>query len=65
MMTVNVGSKVKVVSTNEMCCGVLMQGHTDTVDCLMNAFNPNTKKESQVAILRNGSLHWVEELERV
>ena len=65
MTIINVGSKVRVVRTNEMCCGVLMQGHTDTVDCLMNAFNPSTKKETQVAILRNGSIHWIEELEKV
>lgn len=60
-----VGHKVRVTQTQEMCCGVLMQGHTDVIDCIMPAFNPNTKKESQVAILRNGSLHWVEHLERV
>lgn len=64
-MTINVGDKVRVSSTNEMCCGVLMQGHIDTVDCIKKAFNPKNKKESQVAILRNGSLHWIEELKKL
>jgi len=61
----DIGDKVKVKSTQEMCCGVLMQGHTDTVDCIMYAFHPTNKKESRVAILRNGSLHWVDDLEKV
>lgn len=60
-----VGYKVRVVKTADMCCGVLMQGNEDVIDCVMPAWNPLTKKQSEVAILRNGSLHWVEELERV
>lgn len=59
----NLGSSVRVVATADMCCGVLMQGHTGTVDCIINAFNPATKKQAQVVILRNGSLHWASELE--
>ena len=60
-----VGDNVRVKSTPEMCCGVLMQGNTDTIDCIWKAFNPVKKKEMQVAILRNGSIHWIDELEKV
>ena len=60
-----VGVRVKVVSTSEMCCGVLMQGNTSTIDCIMNAFHPVNKKESQIAILRDGSIHWIVDLEKV
>lgn len=60
-----VGYRVRVTQTAEMCCGVLMQGYEDVIDCVMPAWNPSTKKESKVAILRNGSLHWVDDLERI
>lgn len=60
-----VGHRVRVAATDDMCCGVLMQGYEDVIDCIMPAWNPSTKKESLVAILRNGSLHWAEQLERI
>ena len=57
-----VGDKVRVVNTPDMCCGVLMQNNRGMVIEIIDV--RTDEGETGIAILDDASLHWLHDLEK-